>query len=423
LKDKGKHITVFEHQAIKLNQVINDVTFDSNDLKALQKYYGEEGVPFFGLTHNGVRFNEYVGVIQVANTTFEVLPKADKHEIDAKYWRNILIGMLKAVSGFEIKSTSESSLKIKPNSILDLYFELFIDEVEYLIHSGLIKQYRKKESNVNALKGSLLFGKHIQQNLTHQEKFFVRHNTYDYEHKLHFILYKTIRLLNQINTNENLNSRIGALLLYFPQMPDMKVLESTFEKIIYTRKNQSYKKAIEISKMILLNYHPDVSKGKNNVLALMFDMNMLWEQFVFASLKKNNAHKMSLSAQSKKLFWKKVDGQNSKIIPDIVINKDSEKCVVLDTKWKNLNGFNPSPDDLRQMYVYHEYYSANKVALIYPSNTNSIIKGNYYNTNKNELDNKECSIINISVPKHGDNENISIKEWQNKIAKVLFDSL
>ena len=179
---KNSHITVFEHQAIKLNQEIDGILFDETRLKALQSYYGEKGVPYFNLIHNGVRFNEYVGVIQVGKTIVEVLPKADNTFIGANEknnWRDILIDMLFAVGLFEIHSPSNSSLKLKSNSILDLYFELFIKEVEYLLHNGLIKQYRKIEGNVTALKGNIQFGKHIQQNLTHQERFYVRHTTYD----------------------------------------------------------------------------------------------------------------------------------------------------------------------------------------------------------------------------------------------------
>ena len=50
-------ITVFEHQTIQLGQVIDNVIFDENQLNALQKYYGKNGVPFFTLIHKGIRFN------------------------------------------------------------------------------------------------------------------------------------------------------------------------------------------------------------------------------------------------------------------------------------------------------------------------------------------------------------------------------
>lgn len=147
----SKTITVFEHQTIKLNQVIGKVEVDSNLLHALQSYSGEKGVPYFSLIHNGIKFNEYVGVIQVGSTIIEVLPKADNsissnadEEKTTTKWRSILIGMLRAINEIDIFATSNSSLKIKENSVLYLYFEIFIKEVEYLLHAGLVKKYRKK---------------------------------------------------------------------------------------------------------------------------------------------------------------------------------------------------------------------------------------------------------------------------------------
>lgn len=389
-------ITVFEHEILRFDKGEKQITKDQ--YLALEKYCGE-GVPYFNLIHNGVRFNEYVGVLQVGKTVIEVLPKADKLSIGVEVedkWRKMLIDMLRVVGSFDIKSTSDSHLKIKPNTILDLYFELFIKEVEYLLHKGLVKQYRKKEGNVNALKGSIQFGKHIQKNLSHQERFYVRHSTYDIEHKLHLILYKTICVLNRINTNTDLHGRIGALLLHFPEMPELKITHSAFEKINLTRKTGQYKKAIEISKLILLQYHPDVSKGRNDVIALMFDMNLLWEKYIFVTLRKIKGSNTQVTAQTSKSFWQPKSGSRSKIRPDIKV-VHGDKTYILDTKWKNLNGSNPTPDDLRQMYVYHEYYKAEKVALVYPGSETSHVKGRFIEPLSEDVSSKQCGVISIEA--------------------------
>jgi 5-methylcytosine-specific restriction enzyme subunit McrC len=411
LNKKPNYITVFEHQLIRWDKGEKKITAD--EYKAIEKYFGE-GVPYFNLIYNGVQFNEYVGVIKIGNTVIEVLPKADKNPQTAseeKKWRDILIDMLQTVGSFDVRSTSNSDLKTKPNSILDLYFELFIQEVEYLLHKGLIKKYSKKEGNVNALKGSLQFGKHVQRNLVHQERFFVSYTTYDVRHPLHCILFKTIRLLHKINTNSNLQGRIASLLLNFPEMQEIKITEASFNKIDFNRKTESYRKAIGIAKLLLLQYHPDLSKGKNDVLALMFDMNLLWEQFIYYTLAKNR-NDYSITAQTPKYFWQPDSGYRSRIKPDIWIKKGNTN-IILDTKWKNLNGYNPTPDDLRQMYIYHEYYKAEKVALVYPGQTEYYeISGHYLNPETEKITQKQCSVIHIPV-------HTNVKEWQSRISKYF----
>lgn len=385
-------------------------------LKALQAFYGERGVSYYSLIHNGVRFCEYVGVIQIGSYTIEVLPKTDKNG-DKRFWRDALIGMLKAVGDFNTDAPSSSALNLKANSILELYYELFVRETEYILYRGLVKQYRKADGNVSALKGSLQFSKHLQQNLVHQERFYVRHTTYDTQHLLHSILHKALRLLNRINQNPDLSSRIGALLLNFPEMLDVCVSEELFNRIQFNRKTESYQYAIKIARLLLLNYHPDLSRGQNDVLALMFDMNLLWERFVYVSLRNNKDVNTKIKAQNTKSFWKPNKGYKSSVRPDILIEHPNGENVVLDTKWKNINNANPSVDDLRQMYVYSNYYNADNVALVYPGQDYVIREGNYYDPNTNDLTNKNCSVISLPVFKNNKNWQIEInngiKYWIN----------
>lgn len=414
-----KHIQVFEHQSIVLNQKFeNGVTLDSDKLESLIRYFGD-GKPFYSLIRNGIRFNEYVGALQVGNLLISVLPKTDKYQKEDKAeknkWNSILVDMLRVVNGFEVKATSTSDLHLKNNSVLDLYFELFVTEVEGLLHRGLAKKYRKTEGNLNALKGSLLFNQQINHNLIHKERFYTRHSIYDVEHPLHIILYKTILLLRRINTNSSLIGRINALTLNFPEMPDRKVTQADFDKLVLSRKTQDYHKAIEIARLILLHYHPDLSSGRNDVLALMFDMNALWEQFVLVSLKKNKA--LTSKGQDSRPFWKPEGGNKRSIRPDITIQKENHNYVI-DTKWK-LVSTEPSMEDLRQMYAYHHYFEAKKVALMYPGHYPPT-KGSFVKIEDSGISQKkpegdqllECGLLFSQVDK-------SVKNWQDQIGAMI----
>lgn len=412
MKAKREHIRVFEHQTIVLNQQFEDgVVFDQTKLDAFVRFFGK-GVPYYGLIRNGIQFNEYVGAIQVGNTLISVLPKADKRpkqdEAEMGKWNQVLIDMLRIVHGFDVKAPSSSLLKIKNNSVLDLYFELLVTEVEYLLHRGLVKKYRKTEGNLNALKGSLQFNKQVSKNAVHKERFYTRHSTYDTEHVLHIILSQTIQLLTRINTNSTIVGRINALLLNFPEMPYQKITESVFDKVVFNRKTKGYKKAIEIARLILLHYHPDLSKGRDDVLALMFDMNALWEQFVLVSLRKSKEFKVR--GQDSRYFWKPQSGIRRSIRPDITVST-RDGNFVLDTKWK-LVASKPSIEDIRQMYAYHHYFVANKVALFYPGD-NTYITGKFVDIkNQNKLSDLECGLL---FTQYSD----SVKNWQKRIGEEI----
>ncbi|WP_295664256.1 hypothetical protein [uncultured Mucilaginibacter sp.] len=206
-KQSENTITVFEHEAVRLSDT-GECKITPTQLTALQKFGSTGDVPYFTLLYNGIKFCEYVGVLQVGNLTIEVLPKVDRGSDDKNQWKKILIDMLRKVGTFDVSASSETSLKIKNNSILDIYIESFLVQVERLVHQGLIKKYRKQEDNCTALKGKLVFAKHISKNIIHKERFFVKYTVYDQLHVLNQILFKTLNLIRVINTNSNLQSRV-----------------------------------------------------------------------------------------------------------------------------------------------------------------------------------------------------------------------
>ena len=375
-------IRVFEHQRLKKGDVVDDVEFTDKHFQALEKYYGDKGCDYFSLIHNGVKFNQFVGVLQVGNLTIEVLPKADNIEengVDKKdLWHAFLIDMLRKAGILDVATTGFASLRLKSNSIFHLYLELFLKETSYLFHRGLIKKYRKIDGNLLAMKGSIVFPKQLAYNTTHAERFFVRYTTYDRNNLFNQILYKTLRLIRNINTSPLLQSDIESLFIDFPECKDVTASDALFDKIVFDRKTEAYKKAINMARLLLLNYHPDIRRGGYDVLALMFDMNKLWEVYVFKLLKKELGNDLRCRDQVKTDFWEPKNGRIKKIIPDIMVSDFNDRAIaIVDTKWKNQHGSSPADDDLKQMFTYNIYKDCLNSTLVYPGSKVDLVEGTF----------------------------------------------
>ena len=405
-------ISLFEYDKLR----IGDNPFFSKPVHQAQEHlYFSSELKYFNLIPCGVQFSEYVGVIQVNGVQIEILPKLDRYDSDKSKWRDILIGMLHEVGLFRVSAPSFSSLTLRSNSILELYFELFISEVEYLVRTGLIKQYRRQSQNQTSLKGSLDFPRHLTKNLVHQERFFTNSSIYDQDHLWHQILSQTIDLIRLLSQNSHIHSRIGALKLSFPDISPQKISERSFDSLVYSRKTEGYSTAMEIARLLLCNYHPDLKSGRNNVLALMFDMNLLWESFIYHSLRKQfirEGRGWVVSAQRSTAFWSSRACRTS-LRPDILIETGKGCKFILDTKWKRPVDNKPSSTDLQQLFAYSRFFDTNNTALVYPGSQKGFSRGDYAPIRGCD-DKVSCSVINLEVEPQ-------ISEWQATISKRITD--
>lgn len=352
-----KHIQVFEYQKLRYD---DSGIFRKHHFDAMVKFNELHQNKYFNIIHKGIRFGNYVGVIQIGGLTIEILPKADNNENANKtLWQSVLLNMLKVCKHIHVETVSETQLKKRYHSILDVYFELYMDEVEKLIKKGLIRKYRKNQSNQKALKGKLLFSQNIQQNVVHKERFYCEHQVYDRDHLLHHILYQGLLVLKTF-VNDSLKDKLNRLLFEFQDFECVNIQKKHFDKIIFDRKNNHYQKAVDIAKIIILNYSPSLNHGSENLLTLLFDMNALWEEYIYRVLHKHKLDEMEVSFQNSDKFW-----ENKRIRPDIVV-KTNDQTFVIDTKWKIVEANNPSDDDLKQMFVYNLHWNAEKTMLLYP---------------------------------------------------------
>lgn len=367
-------ITLFEHEELRLY----DGRFPEFRLEhytALLKYCDRNpSQPYYILVPNGIRLQQYVGSLQVGNLTLQVLPKlerdftADRNET-ANRWRNALWGMLRHCRRILPQIVHEAHLRERPVAMPDLFFSRFATELEELLQRGLIKRYARRQGNTLALKGRLVFAQHIRQNLVHQERFYTEHQVYDPAHKLHAVLFRTLQVACSHCQSPHLASRLQAIHSIFPPQEGIEVSESFFSRLPQGRKTEPYQRAVSLARMILLELSPDLLAGHSDVVALLFDMNLIFEEYVFRQLA--SAAPMfgyRATEQESHPFW-----GSRKQIPDIVlrpIDADSD-TIVLDTKWKTLPLHHSEryidPSDLRQVLAYEMLVGAEQGYLVYPN--------------------------------------------------------
>lgn len=309
----------------------------------------------------------YVGLIQTKDgTTIEILPKI--RNIDDEKSKEILLKMLKTLKNSPFKNMSIANLKSKKMPLLEIFISMFLEELAKLVRKGIKSDYLQKEENLKFLKGKLKIKEQIKQNYIHKERFFVEFDEFLSNRVENRLIKSTLKYLykkSKLNINQQ---KIREFLFVFDEIEESKNIKTDFEKVKPNRAMRDYEQVLLWSKTFLLENSFSPYKGENIAFALLFDMNLLFENYVYNYLKKSGKFE-EIKAQDKThhLAYEKNIGK-FRLKPDIVINKGE---IIADTKWKLLSfeksNSGISQADMYQLYAYGtKYETCKNLYLIYP---------------------------------------------------------
>jgi len=373
----------------KLNNKYIHTNVSEKEFNELYRYWinDKEAKKIFEFDGYSLKATNYVGVVQTENLSIEILPKIYSDNNNEAKTRTIFIEMLKPLLNINDIQINKANLSTTTNkNIYEMFITMFIEYLDKLIHRGLKSHYVSKEDNQNFLKGKLKFNQHIKHNHIHKERFYVEYDEYLEDRAENRLLKSTIELLLK-KTNNDYNKRLLRQQLFvFNEIRYSSNYDIDIQKINIYRGMEYYEVPLRFAKLFLKHQSFTSLRGDDNVFALFFPMEKVFEdyiEFILNNFKDNlGIDEVLVNGGKDEYFITNEKCKMTRLQPDYLLTMKDGRSIVTDAKWKlleqnkdeysNCNTINIPSGDIYQIFSYLNFYTAQDIAYIFVPKTKEI---------------------------------------------------
>lgn len=353
----------YEHKNLdEINKSICDCQckFSNEDLEKIEKYIDKiDYSSALKVTPSSIKAQSYVGVIKYKNIQIEILPKLISENDNNSEILNNLTFMLFYTKKLDIKTSNSAKLAKTSNPFLEVLIREYANSLFDSLKKLTPRNYIREEDNLNYLKGKLKFTENIRYNSINKTKFYCEYDEFSENFVLNQLFLYVANCLYNISKDSKNKSKLKLIIDYFC---DIKLIRFDYyrcEKIKLTRSQQIFEKPFKLAKMFVENSSVDLSKNKFENITILWDMNKLFEEFIYQLIRKKLSY-YNTTYQSQKILLKK--SKRNTFVDIMVDNK-----IVIDTKYKKFEEFKDvSNSDIFQVTTYCLLHDKKQAVLLYP---------------------------------------------------------
>lgn len=324
-----------------------------------------------------LRARGVVGVIAAADCQLEILPKiAASGEQDAapENLRRRLVHMLSVARDLRIDAQNSASLGWQRDTLLEILIRIFCNKMTEAVRHGIPRRYIAHTDDLPALRGRLNVTRQFSVLAAQPQHLACEYDELSADIDLNRVMKAAISKLSRVATAaDNLRS-LRELSFAYADITDVASSALRWERITLDRTNDRWRELLSLAELLLGDRHQTTNSGASGGHALLFEMNVLFEEYVTKLLKRGLAGTpftaTSQGGQRDCLF----EGQQGRFRtrPDIIIRHHGDVVMVIDTKWKRIT---PRIEDAKQgigqgdvyqLMAYSQLYECDQVMLLYP---------------------------------------------------------
>lgn len=360
-------LTVREHEKIEIGSSLSKEDVADLDAVARNVLKRKDG---------DLAASKHVGVITTRRgMVVEILPKIDlggESDPDHEKTRQTFLRMLRCWRRL-VEPLPESGIRaMRQFPMLEIFVRQFLVNLNMLVRTGLARRYIPMEDNLPYLRGRLLFGEQIRENLANQARFYVAHDELSVNRPANRLIQSALTMVApQVRSGEN-RQLLRQLTAAFTNVPQAANPRADWQQHHVDRSMRHYEPVMQWVGLFVFNQGLTTFAGRHANLSLLFPMEQVFEDFVTHSFRRHQKH-YGVAAQRPQWRLAEIDGKDAFMMkPDISLKDGARVVFILDAKWKDIQAHGDDPKhgidqaDMYQLYAYGKRYRCNAVALVYP---------------------------------------------------------
>ncbi len=320
-----------------------------------------------------LRAQQVVGVLSTAAARLEILPKIDGFDDGAT--RAALVHMLARVFDLNVGSGAVTELGQQNEDLLEVVISAFCKRLFDAVRRGLPRQYLAMENDLGVLRGRLDLKRQFTTLVSSPQKLACRYDELGPDIALNQVMKSAALLLLSASRSQYNQRLLREVLLAYADVRDVPTSALRWDAIALDRTSGHWAELVAIARFLISRHYQKVSGGGQVGFALLFSMNVLFEEFVGRTLRlalRDDGVSTRLQGPRSYVLRDETGVERFATKPDIVVFEGGDPKLVIDTKWKRLSASLDDPKrgvaqaDVYQMLAYARVYGVKRLMLLYP---------------------------------------------------------
>lgn len=323
-----------------------------------------------------LRARGVVGVIVAEGCALEILPKIDVKGGGDAAIRRRLVHMLAVALDMRIDVGALTDLDWQRDTVLEILIRVFCDKLADAVRRGMPRRYVGHEDDLRMLRGSLDVTRQFTRHAVNPSRLACRFDDLSADIALNRIMKAAVTRLSRIARSTSNRRLLQELAFAYADIAEVPVPALRWDQVVLDRTNQRWGELLTLARFLLSERFQTSTGGANSSFSLLFDMNVLFEQYIGRLIRRALAGSgLRVSLQGGRLYCMS-DAETGRGLfqtrPDILISDGARVVQIIDTKWKRLSARLDDPKrgvgqaDVYQMMAYGRLYQAPRLTLLYP---------------------------------------------------------